>query len=421
MSCNRGSAGAERNRPPRPVRDEELRGQVRGRPELGDRPRGRPPGPGEEAAVLVDQRAAARRGPPRRSCRSPARAWPPSASRSGRDAALQRRRRDRVMGLGGLTLTTKSGSTASSIAPTSAPIATVRRRAPPRPARRARGRGRPSRRTRRRRSRGARSAQCGPRSPAPTTTPRSGAVPLMVVKLTARTSRPATPARPARRRPPRAPPSDRVGEHPPDVGVVVDRVLLVAGAEVEDPPRPRAEAAAAAEHLAARERADEDQLVGLRDVEGLAVHLLRVDHHRMRHARAIGCAGGDGPDQLALAVVAPAQRAGGAHQAPEDLRVVRPSAAPAGPSRRAPRWCTRRRPRRTPPRAPCAPTRSARRSRRATFSGSPCSGSARVAVRTFARRRAARAAPAAIAVDAVRVDLPDLRVTTLGGHSRPIP
>ena len=48
---------------------------------------------------------------------------------------------------------------------------------------------------------------------------------------------------------------------PPHVGVVVDREVLVARAEEEDPSLPAQEAAAAAEHLAARERADEHELV----------------------------------------------------------------------------------------------------------------------------------------------------------------
>ena len=49
-------------------------------------------------------------------------------------------------------------------------------------------------------------------------------------------------------------PLDRVGDHAPDVGTVVDGVVLIARAEVEDPAQPAPEAAAAAEHLAAGER-----------------------------------------------------------------------------------------------------------------------------------------------------------------------
>src|SRR3712207_847467 len=64
-------------------------------------------------------------------------------------------------------------------------------------------------------------------------------------------------------------PRDRVAEHSPDVGVVVDRIVLVAGAEVDDPARATPERASAAEDLAAAERADEHQLVRHRDVEEL--------------------------------------------------------------------------------------------------------------------------------------------------------
>src|SRR5215472_18711388 len=61
---------------------------------------------------------------------------------------------------------------------------------------------------------------------------------------------------------PRARPPHRVRDHRPHLRLVVDRVLLVARAEVEHPaPAPRV-AAAAAEDLAALERADEHELLG---------------------------------------------------------------------------------------------------------------------------------------------------------------
>src|SRR4051812_46244699 len=79
-------------------------------------------------------------------------------------------------------------------------------------------------------------------------------------------------------------PLDAVRDDPPDVGMVVDGEVLVARAEVEDLAVPAPEGAAATEHLAPRERTDEDELVGHRDVELLAVHLLLGDHDRTRHA-----------------------------------------------------------------------------------------------------------------------------------------
>src|SRR4051812_47986944 len=59
----------------------------------------------------------------------------------------------------------------------------------------------------------------------------------------------------------RSGPARGVGEHPLDVRVVVDGIVLVARAEVEDPARAAGPAAPAAENLAAREARDEDELV----------------------------------------------------------------------------------------------------------------------------------------------------------------
>ena len=104
--------------------------------------------------------------------------------------------------------------------------------------------------------------------------------------------------------------------------MVVDGVLLVARGEVEDLALAAPPAAAGAEHLAAGEGGDEDQLVGGRDVEELPVHLLLVDEDGLRYAAGDRVGRGHGPDQLDLGVVAPGQRAGGAHQPLEDLGEV---------------------------------------------------------------------------------------------------
>ncbi len=102
---------------------------------------------------------------------------------------------------------------------------------------------------------------------------------------------------------------------------MVHGVLLIAGREVEDPAAAAVVGDARAEDLAARERGEEHLLVGARDVELLAVHLLPVDDDRMRDPLGDLVLRRDGPDQLALAVVPPLQRAGRAHQAREHLRV----------------------------------------------------------------------------------------------------
>src|SRR5699024_6075401 len=78
-------------------------------------------------------------------------------------------------------------------------------------------------------------------------------------------------------------PDHGVGQHALDLGLVVDRVLLVAGAEEEDLPLAAAEGGTGAEHLSPGEGGNEDQLVRGRDVEHLAVHLLRGDDDRMGH------------------------------------------------------------------------------------------------------------------------------------------
>src|SRR4051812_28839926 len=81
-----------------------------------------------------------------------------------------------------------------------------------------------------------------------------------------------------------AAPGDGVGDDALDLGLVIDRELLVARAEVKDAAGAAAVAASAAEHLAALEGADEHELVWRRDVEELAVHLVVGDHDRLRNA-----------------------------------------------------------------------------------------------------------------------------------------
>src|SRR5438132_9719319 len=119
-------------------------------------------------------------------------------------------------------------------------------------------------------------------------------------------------------------PRHRVRDHALNLGLVIDREFLVTRAEVHDPTRPAAIAAAAAEHLAACKRADEDELVRRWDVEVLAVHLLMRDDDRLRHAGSDGMPGVDGPDHLPLAagVRTPPQRTSGPNQPLEDLRQI---------------------------------------------------------------------------------------------------
>src|SRR5262249_39601513 len=117
-------------------------------------------------------------------------------------------------------------------------------------------------------------------------------------------------------------PADGVRYHPTDLSLVIDRVFLVARAEVEDPPAPSSKTASAAENFAARKRAYEDKLVGRRHVKELTVRLLARDRKHLGHAVRDGVGRGHCPDKLALTGVSPAQRTRGTHQLPEHPGVV---------------------------------------------------------------------------------------------------
>src|SRR5829696_6144039 len=115
-------------------------------------------------------------------------------------------------------------------------------------------------------------------------------------------------------------PVDGVPNRVPHVGIVVRGVGLVAGAEVEDPAAPPLVAAAAPENLPSSEPAHEDELLGWRYVEGLAVHLLlQLDVlPQTLDYRVPWCYH---PEPLAV-VVAPLQVAARAHEPLEDLGEV---------------------------------------------------------------------------------------------------
>ena len=217
-------------------------------------------------------------------------------------------------------------------------------------------------------------------------------------------------------------PQDRVGQHAPHVGMVVDGVVLVARAEVEDAPRAAVEAAAAAEHLAAGEGGDEDELVRRRDVEVLAVHLLGLDDDRVRDAGGDGMRGVDRPDQLALALVAPAQGAARCPAGGGRSWSSGRSAARAGPCRRARRRAPGRRRRRRPRRGRRAPTRSARpwpRSPRRR-GRAPAARASRCARRTRSPSRSLEAGGDR-RVHPVGVDGAHVRPPCARGRSRPTP
>src|SRR5918994_2143802 len=111
-------------------------------------------------------------------------------------------------------------------------------------------------------------------------------------------------------------PADGVLDDALDVLVVVGGVLLVAGAEVEDPTPPPPVTQAAPEDLPTSEPAHEDELVRLRDVEGLAVHLL-LELYVLPYSLRYGVARRYHPEPLRV-VVAPLEVAGRTHEPLED-------------------------------------------------------------------------------------------------------
>ena len=102
--------------------------------------------------------------------------------------------------------------------------------------------------------------------------------------------------------------------------VVVDGIVLITGGEEEDAAVAALVGHAGAEDLAAREGGEEHQLVGCRDVEELAVHLLLRNHERLRHALRDGVCGVDGPHEFTVLFRAPPQCARCTHELAEDLR-----------------------------------------------------------------------------------------------------
>ena len=114
-------------------------------------------------------------------------------------------------------------------------------------------------------------------------------------------------------------PENGVFDHPLHVFVVVDRVGLVPGLEVEDAAVAAIEAQARTEHLTARIGGHKNGLVGLGDVEGLAVGLLVRDFKVAVDALCDRMRGLCRPEQLIVAVLSPGEVAARSHQKLEGL------------------------------------------------------------------------------------------------------
>ncbi len=124
-------------------------------------------------------------------------------------------------------------------------------------------------------------------------------------------------------------------------------------------------AAAAAEDFPALEPAEEDELVGRRDVEMLAVHLLVLELDLLRQPGRDRVPGCHDPEPLALVGVAPLEVAAGAHQAHEDLGEMRRMEHDQAHAVKDARLDAVDHGVLRPQRAPDGPTRAARRSGRA--------------------------------------------------------
>src|SRR3954471_21273869 len=98
---------------------------------------------------------------------------------------------------------------------------------------------------------------------------------------------------------------------------------LVTRPEIEDPAAAAFVAAAAPEHLPAREPADQHEAVRSRDVEMLAVHLLGVEREAFSESLRDRMRRVDDPHPLVVAALAPVQVAGRSHEPLEDLRMMR--------------------------------------------------------------------------------------------------
>lgn len=111
-----------------------------------------------------------------------------------------------------------------------------------------------------------------------------------------------------------------ISDYPADFGLVENWVRLIPWAEEEDTAPAAYEAAAAAEHLATGERADEHQLIGRRYVEEFAIDLVLRnaedlwDPVRDRVSRC------HVPHQFALTRLPPTEAAACAHQGAKELR-----------------------------------------------------------------------------------------------------
>ena len=118
-----------------------------------------------------------------------------------------------------------------------------------------------------------------------------------------------------------ASPSYSVLDNLLNVLVLEGLVSLVTGLEVEDSAVSACEGATASEYLAAVEPTHKDDILGIGNIEGLAVHLLGIENEGLVNSRSDGVIGLNCPDALSCAV-SPLEITGGAAELAEYLGVV---------------------------------------------------------------------------------------------------
>ena len=106
-----------------------------------------------------------------------------------------------------------------------------------------------------------------------------------------------------------------------NVLVLEGLVGLVTGLEVENSAVSARKGATASEYLAAVEPAHEDDILGIGNIKGLAVHLLGIENECFVNSCSDGVVGLNCPDALSC-TVSPLEITGGAAELTEDLGVV---------------------------------------------------------------------------------------------------
>lgn len=117
-------------------------------------------------------------------------------------------------------------------------------------------------------------------------------------------------------------PADCICDYAPDIRVMEYWVFLVSRLEIEDLSLSSAECYAAAENLSSRKPAHENDVLGVGNIERLAVHFLQGQLKVSWHTLRYGVGGLNAPYPFTVAVT-PLKIAGSSHKALEYFAVMR--------------------------------------------------------------------------------------------------